>query len=446
MPMIFCHRFDWGGELGENGGVWISPRLIQLGIEETSLSMMYLLSQGKVEGLETENTYWGYDKLTVRDPSAQMCYAYEAVPACLDLDYEPGGSLSWTTTQTSNGPNLYGDAAFSTAADCVKLVITFTSVIEVNGSANIVSGYSNFATLYEIPYQPTLTIGSLDQGGQTIVTAGTQQPCTQGLWNQQPTSYGSKLNTDGGGSNINTGDGGSSSGPGAPGTGPTDIRQYEFDKLHLAASWNQPSEVRYDWRVKDAATLQVVKSGTLWIKSGTQSLTIDDLPQGQYLLEFDGLYKERDKAVSVYNVPDPGQDACLWNSYWAAARSARSKVPSSGFVRHTNVGSETQSITTTITQTILNVIEFPDLPGGDQQIVGGLSDLTMLGISGDITALRPQDGPDYFIQSHIFVEQGVQVERLTLGGVDSSPFYGDLVNYLLQQTKVLKDDQIDEKV
>ena len=139
VPMIFCHRFDWGGELGENGGVWISPRLIQLGIEETSLSMMYSLSQGKVEGLETENTYWGYDKLTVRDPSAQMCYAYEAVPACLDLDYEPGGSLSWTTTQTSGGPNLNGaEGSFSTAANCVKLVITFSSIIEVNGSATIV--------------------------------------------------------------------------------------------------------------------------------------------------------------------------------------------------------------------------------------------------------------------------------------------------------------------
>ena len=26
VPLIFCQRRDWGGELGENGGVWLSPR------------------------------------------------------------------------------------------------------------------------------------------------------------------------------------------------------------------------------------------------------------------------------------------------------------------------------------------------------------------------------------------------------------------------------------
>ena len=83
------------------------------------------------------------------------------------------------------------------------------------------------------------------------------------------------------------------------------------------------------------------------------------------------------------------------------------------------------------------------MPGGDQQVVGGLSDLTMMGIRGDITKLRPQDGPDYFIQSHIFIQQGIHVERLIWGGTGASPFYGDLVNYLMKQSKVLKDDQID---
>ena len=143
VPMIFCHRFDWGGQLGTNGGVWISPRLIQLGVETTNLSMMYLLSQGKVTGLKTDNTYWGYSKLKSRDPSAQMCSAYESVPSCLDLDYDPGGSLSWTTTQTSGGPSLSGESGtFSTADNCVKLVVTFSSDIRVQGSGTIISGYS----------------------------------------------------------------------------------------------------------------------------------------------------------------------------------------------------------------------------------------------------------------------------------------------------------------
>ena len=49
VPMIFCRRFNWGGQLGENGGVWVSPRLIQLGIKQFDLNMMYLLSQGRVK-------------------------------------------------------------------------------------------------------------------------------------------------------------------------------------------------------------------------------------------------------------------------------------------------------------------------------------------------------------------------------------------------------------
>ena len=47
-----------------------------------------------------------------------------------------------------------------------------------------------------------------------------------------------------------------------------------------------------------------------------------------------------------------------------------------------------------------------DLPGGDQQVVGGLQDLTMLGIKGNINELRPTDGsgPDYFIQAIFLLE------------------------------------------
>ena len=64
----------------------------------------------------------------------------------------------------------------------------------------------------------------------------------------------------------------------------------------------------------------------------------------------------------------------------------------------------------------------------------------MLGINGNINELRPTDGsgPDYFIQAHIFVEQGIDVERLTLGGVGPSEYYGDLVHYLMQTTQVLQ--------
>jgi hypothetical protein len=426
VPMIFCHRFDWGGKLGTNGGVWISPRLIQLGIETTNLSMMYLLSQGKVAGLKTDNTYWGYSKLKDRDPSAQMCYAYEAVPSCLDLDYDPGGSLSWTTTQTSGGPSLSGaSGSFTTTGNVVKLVITFTSDIRVQGSGTIIGGYG---------------------GSQTFAWDG-----RPGWIYYRPQPWEGPVTTDSGNSYSNPNPNyqtltnrGYRDGTATIANNKVPLYTFNFARKHKSGSWDQTSEVRYNWRVRDVATSQVVKSGQIWIKHGTQSLTIKDLPQGQYQLEFDSLYKQRDKSYSTYSIPTPNpeNDAAKWVQVDNGIPNL--SVPSSGFKRHTNPGSETQNIQTSITQTILNVIEFPDLPGGDQQVVGGLSDLTMLGISGDITVLRPQDGPDYFIQSHIFVEQGVEVERLTWGGTGSSPFYGDLVYYLMQQTKILQEDQIDK--
>jgi hypothetical protein len=412
VPMIFCHRFDWGGSLGTNGGVWISPRLIQLGVETTNLSMMYLLSQGKVTGLQTANTYWGYQKLTGIDSSAQMCYAYEAVPACLDLDYDPGGSLSWTTTQTSGGPSLSSSSgSFTTTSNVIKLVVTFSANVQVNGSGTIVGGFGGYSQIVNWGYSNVIYGGGATYDSNVPVNINA-------LF-----SLGSK-------SSI-------TSGSGLTGT----LSTYSFASKHRSGSWNQTSEVRYNWRVRDQATSQVVKSGQIWIRHGTSSLTISDLPQGQYQLEFDTLYKERNQPYSTYSIPDPGEDCANWVSLHYQVPSL--PVPSSGFRRHTNPGSETQSITTSITQTILNVIEFPDLPGGDQQIVGGLSDLTMMGIAGDITLLRPNEGPDYFIQSHIFVEDGIDVERLTLGGTGPSPFYGDLVNYLMNSTQVLKPDQID---
>ena len=436
VPMIFCHRFNWGGSLGTNGGVWISPRLIQLGIEQADLSMMYLLSQGKVTGLKTNNTYWGYNKLKTVDSSAQMCYAYEAVPSCLDLDYDPGGSLSWTTTQTSGGPSLNSSSgSFQTTSNVIKLVITFNANISISGSGQIVGGFGGYVTLGQVYYQHSNAIrdqswkapGRNDdpvrfnwpdpnQPSNNFII-GYWQSCINGTWPH----YTQQWQT----SQYN---------------GFT-ARAYEYNKLHKSASWNQTSEVRYNWRVVDQSNNQTVKSGSVWIQHGTQSLTIDGLPAGNYQLVFDSLYKERNKPVSMWSLSSPGNPEQFRNDY-NGARSASG--PGNGFRRYTNVGSETQNITTTITQTIYNQIDFPDLPGGDQQVVGGLSDLTMMGINGDILKLRPNEGPEYFLQSHIFIEQGIEVERLTWGGTGSSPFYGDLVYYLMQQSKLLQADQIDK--
>ena len=152
----------------------------------------------------------------------------------------------------------------------------------------------------------------------------------------------------------------------------------------------------------------------MWIKDGSNSLTIDGLPAAAYRVVFDDLYKERDKNYPTYYISEPKNNLTNYQA-WTGATSAKGGTVT-GFARHTYAGSETQTISSTVVMTIYNELEFPDVPGGGQQVVGGLSDLTMLGISGDILKLRPLEGPDDFLQSHIFVEKGLEVDRLTWGG------------------------------
>ena len=427
VPMIFCHRFNWGGQLGTNGGVWISPRLIQLGIEQTDLSMMYLLSQGKVTGLKTDNTYWGYNKLKNVDSSAQMCYRYEAVPSCLDLDYDPGGSISWTTTVTQGGPS--GTGSFNTPNNCIKIAMTFNASIRVTGSAVSCGGYAGKFTMQK-PIRHTYGLAAgyhnrifYKADSEWFPDKDTDSRPTEMeiLWTrggpvrQYEFWYGQRKAT---------------------------AREYDYGGCHKSVSINQTSEVRVNWSVYNSATDKLEKSGQMWIKHGTNSLTIDGLPAAAYRVVFDGLYKERNKNFPTYYISEPKNN--LANYYtWTQASSTRGGTVS-GFARHTYSGSESQSISSTVVMTIYNELEFPDVPGGGQQVVGGLSDLTMLGINGDILKLRPLEGPEYFLQSHIFIEKGIEVERLTWGGTGSSPFYGDLVYYLMQQSKLLQADQIDK--
>ena len=83
VPMVFCSRGNFGNEQGINGGVWVSPKLVQLGLEGERLSMMYLLSQGKLTGVDPENVFWGQEKLLAQDDSAEFCTGYQEIPPCL---------------------------------------------------------------------------------------------------------------------------------------------------------------------------------------------------------------------------------------------------------------------------------------------------------------------------------------------------------------------------
>ena len=432
VPLLFCLRGDYGNEQGVQGGVWISPRLLQLGIQEARLSMMYLLSQGKVDGLNVNNVYWGYQKLLDVDPDASFCWAYEQIPACLDLDYTPGGSLNWNTTKTSPGPS--GTGSFTTEPNCTKIAITWTSTIEVQGSAEIVSGFDQELNLdIDSGCDPIVTDSSQWKPAQPDIAdyIGNEQQYAQDLL-----AFEAKLQKfydRGQQTSKDCRDGGS--------CGRVCELWFDFGKRHLSASWDQTSEVRFDYTITRVIDEVVVESGQVWVQHGTTSLTFDGLAADQYRIQFSQKYKERNLKVPTYNISDPGDSIDNFYNSWYV--DYPTSGPESGFMRQTNTGNETEIINSIITETIYNELEFPDVPGGDQQITGGVQDLTLMGINGDVGLLRPAGGPEYFLQSHVFVEQGIEVPKLLGSGVGPSRLYPELVNYLMTSAQVLKQDQID---
>jgi hypothetical protein len=425
VPLIFCERKTWSSALGVNGGVWLSPRLIQLGIRQTDLSMMYLLSQGEVSAISRDKTFWGYNKVGNVDSGSQVCTAYEDVPPCLDLDYDPGGSIDWTETITRPGPSpSSGGFTYTTQTDkAVKVTLNFTVDCNVTFNGTIVCG-GDFRYYWYEAWRPDDNRGSCSMAGdryerdRELVEEGGYvgrdyrakgfTVLTTETWTEDPccTSDGISYN-------------------------------YKFEVTTAGMNKNAQlfftSGVLYDWRAVSETDGSVVQQGQKWLDHGSNSFQVDGLPPDKYQIQFTAA-KYGWSGATTYCILSPSDNM--------PSQVASYQNRSMGFSRSAP-GNGNLSGTSQATEVVYNTLDFPELPGGDQQIVGGLSDLTMFGIRGNINLLRPQDGPDYFLQSHVFVEQGVQVERLLTDDVGPSSMYPDLVYYLMQKTKVLQADQID---
>ena len=431
VPLIFCNRHDWGGNYGENGGIWLSPRLIQLGVRQTDLSMMYLLSQGEVSPVSANKTYWGYNKLNDVDSNAQVCTAYEDVPACLDLDYDPGGSIDWTEVINRPGasPNQSGFTHTTQSNKTVKVTLNFSIDCQVTFSGDIVCGGD---WTYSCTQRTTEVKGSACSKSSVCFPGYDCRSCT----------YRISQDYSGKGLNISITN--------------TEFRaycsNYEMDTeeggrerldtyLVTTAGLNRratvffTSGVLYDWRVVSDTDGTVVQQGQQWLNHGNNTFEVDGLPPDKYQIQFTSQRVGWTGASSwCITSPNPNMVATV-NAYNNSNQGYSNNAPGNG-----SLSGSSQA-----TEVVYNTLDFPDVPGGDQQIVGGLSDLTMFGIRGDITILRPDDGPDYFLQSHLFVEQGVRVENLLTGAIGPSHFYPDLVLYLMNKTQVLQADQIDKE-
>ena len=424
VPLIFCQRRDWGGELGENGGVWLSPRLIQLGIRQTDLNMMYLLSQGEVSPIDRDKTFWGYNKVGDVDTDSEVCTAYEDVPACLDLDYDPGGSINWTETINRPGPGVsVGGFTYTTqTSKAVKVTLSFTADCQVTFSGPIACG-SDWTTTWS--YQC-----SIESGDGCVVTGlYTESACVSGGPNAS--NYASQ--------GLSVSNYANTYRPYCSSNETGEIRtaywQATTAGLNRNATVYFTSGVYYDIRVVSETTGDVVSSGEMWINHGANTFEIDGLAPDKYQIQF-SQKKTGWTGASSWCIITPGPSMpSQVNSYQNRSVGFSTSAPGNGSI----------SGTSQATEVVYNVLDFPELPGGDQQIVGGLSDLTMFGIRGDINLLRPEEGPDYFLQSHVFVENGVKVDRLLTADVGPSPYYPDLVYYLMQKTQVLQADQIDKE-
>ena len=108
-----------------------------------------------------------------------------------------------------------------------------------------------------------------------------------------------------------------------------------------------------------------------------------------------------------------------------------------------NVASETVDIQATqVVEQVYTEIDGPD--DGTPLPSANFRDLTLIGIKGGTSALRPTLGPDYFLQLHCFIRDGIQVRQQMQGlALGPSNSYSDLVLHLMERSSMLKSEQID---
>ena len=428
VPLIFCKRFDVGGGYGDVGGVWISPNLLQIGLDQTDVSLLYLLSQGKFAGIDSSLLYWGDEKLSEAEPNASSCMAYEQVPDCVDLSYEPGSTVSWSETFRQPGPSRAGSV--TTADNTTEVSVTFDPLIFQKAEEWIVSGYSGTFGVDRC-YSGEEHPGSTDAG-----VGGGYGPAYGLDTGQKSIKYQSLYGM-------------------SPSTSETiaqrpiwQRKHFDFKDKHVFKQWHFSSRVVIEYELYDVKQDVLHSSGTKEVRDTTHggsntSLSFGQLPPSQYRLTFKNIQTFNTEELDKVVIPNPGTDPDTVNDVWRGVRAPNFPSNTDMYRLQTFAGYPlTVDLASTFTYKVTTTIEYPDLPAGSLEGDGALVDLTVLGIKGDVRTLRPSGQIDYFKQAHLFVKNGIEVDRLLDGQVSSSSDYPDLVYYLMRQSRVIADDQI----
>ena len=414
IPLAFALRRN------DVGGAWVSPHLIQLGIKQTDMSLLYVLSQGKVSQPSINNVFYGYTGFnTVKD--GQICAGYQALPPCVSLDYNPGGSTSWDTTISYEGPRLpnAGNVAeFTTrSSKCAKLAFT------IGGTCTVSPPSGPYVAENEY-----LRRDQTETGWRVLTSYDWKWRKT--IWDWQTFQIPVELILNG--------------------TQCIGRTNTIFDR-GIALTFY--SEARFNVKVINTQTGAVAYTNSIWVPNGGTTLTIDGLPPAQYRVVFSDKYTERGYVPptltpkqTIVGASNPAQP---WFHYAENVPHAwlhqNEILKLNGQFRRNAAGSVNESFNIAgVIETVRTTISFPSVPGGDNQQQGGYTDLTLLGARGHYDSLRPADGPQQFTQIHAFLTEGVQVPRLLQGKTAGpSDLYPDLVHYLMSMAGMLKSDQID---
>lgn len=429
VPLIFCKRFDWGSGVGVAGGVWLSPHLLQIGIDGKQASLMYLLSQGRLAPIETDGVYWGYQLLTDVDPAAQVCTSYEQVPSCISLDYVPGGTTSWQEVVRLPGPS--GNGNFTTPKNTTFISINFDAQVFQEGSATTRGGYAGTFTINKYPSKdanpdaaPNTGVWGPGEGLDPGYNSSRYEFCKIGCKPINTTTYHGST------------------------ASPSYSYFWSFADLHTSSQWYLYTRTQFDYEIIDVQTDVKITSGTMIIKddrTGASNVLQRTVPAGQYRVIFKNQKHFNTKELKRATYVDPGGNPDDVKSEWNRYNGSSYDPKESGYVDQSYAGfSVTSNISSVASCTVTQTLEYPDLPPGGVAGEGALIDLSVMGINANILALRPVEERDYFTQTHLLVKDGIEVERLIEGGTGASSDYADLAYYLMQQSQVIAEDQINK--
>lgn len=422
IPLVFCKR------VGSSGGAWALGKLVRLGYLNGYLSLVYVLSQGRLKLIGQTDVYYGSTKYT--DFNQFSCQAYGALPPCVNIS---AGNVAWTQQVEYKGAGLPNDsketASFSTRSNkCTSLKLTISGECYVEGSRNV---------------KPNDALPSGMRYMATEILSGT-------LWSleQRNESNAIKRNISAGVPYIN--------GLGAPSSSGSSVNWF-LDTSSVTsnkANARVYSSARYAWKVIRESDGRSVDSGTVTLKHGSTTLSIIGLDPDKYRVEFSGLSDSR--SVKLFGEYEASPSAAAGGNDTATYERRKQLLDNSlsawQYVEGLRHYDETTNGTVSATNgrlvqkfSVEEVVETATTNAGIQPgnaMAGLFEDLTLLGLKAKADLLRPLGGTDYFKQVYAFCHNGAHVKSMLAGNaIASSNNVADLVVYFLE--KAVNSAQID---